>query len=754
MSAPTPGPQPPPHDLHDLFDRRPLLVLALFTVAFYWKLTLTAQFTFLETPDLAYQVLPWYQFQARALHRGVFPLWDPYQWSGQSVLGQMQPGAAFPLNWPLFLAPLQNGYLNLTWVHLHFVLMHLLAAGFMYAFCRDRGSSPFASLLAGAAFSFSGYLGTTPWPQMLHGAMWVPLIFLFFHRMIERPPGRASLANAAWCGGSIGLSLLSGHHQAPIFILLALGGLFVYFLAVRPGARVRLLGLMGVAALFAFLVGAFQLLPAFEYGRHAYRWVEGASPVKLGETVPYFAQYNLGIFPLSLLGTIFPKAHLTTDPFLGFVALSFAFFAVAAGWSDPRARVYAVLALGAVAYTAGYYSLFHGLAYSLLPLADKARSPSHAIFLFQFAALTLAARGVDLFLGPQQPDWQRWRGRIIKVLVGTGLLSWALLFWLYLNLKFEINPGDHVILSSLVAFVLAALVYGFHRGHLSPRAVRVSLALLLLFEMSITSYFFFSHRDDPKRALYLKKLTENAGVMNFLKSRPQPFRFDVASQTDFPANLGDWEGLESTRGYLASVSGRLYDFVASDWGRATLLLNTVYVVARQPSRPEQVEVYADPNGWKVFRNVDAYPRAWMVHRTRTVADARQALNLFRSGAADPRREAVLVAGSVPPPRLEPCTGEHSVQIIWHGLHRIQARTNAACAGMVVFGEPDFPGWQARVDGRPAPLYAPFGALRGVAVPAGSHAVELRYRPLPALAGAALSALGLAICLALARWRVT
>ena len=70
----------------DVFDRHPMLVLLVLTLAFYWKLVLTDQFTFLENPDLAYQELPWYQFQARAIHRGAFPLWDPYQWCGQSVL--------------------------------------------------------------------------------------------------------------------------------------------------------------------------------------------------------------------------------------------------------------------------------------------------------------------------------------------------------------------------------------------------------------------------------------------------------------------------------------------------------------------------------------------------------------------------------------------------------------------------------------------------------------------------------------------
>ncbi|HYM09554.1 MAG TPA: hypothetical protein VEU62_02415 [Bryobacterales bacterium] len=740
MTSPPPAP--------DFFDRRPLLVLLILTLAFYWKLALSSQFTFLETPDLAYQVLPWYQFEARAMRHGAFPLWDPFQWSGQSVLGQMQPGAAFPLNWPLFLAPLKNGYINFAWVHRHFVLMHLLAAILMFAFCRQLRASRFAAVLAGAAFSFGGYLGTTPWPQMLNGALWIPLVFLFFHRMIERGWGLPAFSNAALCGAAIGLSLLSGHHQAPMFTVLALGGVFLYFLIVEAGARLRLIVLFVSVALFAFLIGAFQLLPAWQYGAHAYRWVETSNPVRMGDTVPYFAQYNYGIFPLSLLGVLFPKAHLTTDPFLGFVCLSFAFFAVAAGWKDRRVRIYSCLALGALAYAAGHYSLFHGLIYTLIPFIDKARSPGHAIFVFQFAALTLTAQGIDLFFGPQQPEWERWRSRILKALVFIGLLAWAMLFWLYLNLKFETNPGDHVILSTLVAFLLAAVLYGLHSGHLTPRAARVSLILLVLFELSITSYFFISHRDDPKRAIFLKRLTDHPGIVAFLKSQRGPFRFDAASQTDWPANLGDWEGLEETRGYLASVSADLYDFVGWDWGRATLVLNTVYVVAKQPTRPEQREVYAGPDGWKVFRNDDALPRAWMVRQVRVARDAREAADLFRSPAFDPRRETILLPGAEPP-RFEPCSEDATVEITRHELRRLSARSASPCAGLVVFAEPNFPGWQARLDGRPTPLYSPFGALRGVAAPAGEHVIDFVYEPDVVYAGAVLSALGLVSCAALA-----
>ena len=69
-------------------------ILLLITAGSFWKL-LTKQYTWTDHPDMAYQVLPWYQFEAVSWHHGMFPLWDPHV---QPLVGQMQPGAMYPPN--------------------------------------------------------------------------------------------------------------------------------------------------------------------------------------------------------------------------------------------------------------------------------------------------------------------------------------------------------------------------------------------------------------------------------------------------------------------------------------------------------------------------------------------------------------------------------------------------------------------------------------------------------------------------------
>ena len=233
----------------------PAILFVLVTGSF-WKL-LTKQYTWMDQPDMAYQVLPWYQFQAVAWHRGEFPLWDPHVWAGQPLIGQMQPGAAYPLNWPLFLLPLKNGRINPLWLNLDFILTHFLAALFCYWLCRYLGRSRAASILGGVAFALSGVVGSVGWPQMLNGAIWIPLVFLFLLRATR---GEHAIASAALSGTFLGISFLSGHHQIPTFTGLMVAGVWIYEIWRQ---RLRAGKLAAVSLLFTALVSALQTLPAY-----------------------------------------------------------------------------------------------------------------------------------------------------------------------------------------------------------------------------------------------------------------------------------------------------------------------------------------------------------------------------------------------------------------------------------------------------------------------------------------------------------
>ena len=83
--------------------------------------------------------------------------------------------------------------------------------------------------------------------------------------------------------------------------------------------------------------------------------------------------------------------------------------------------------------------------------------------------------------------------------------------------------------------------------------------------------------------------------------------------------------------------------------------------------------------------------------------------------------------------------------------RVRLRTEGERPGIVVLTDAFYPGWEAQVDGARAPILRANLGFRAVAVPAGPHEIEMRYRPASFRRSAALALAVLAICAGVA-WR--
>ena len=697
-------------------------LLFLVMSGYYWKLTLTRQFEWMTGNDLAEQVLPWFHIQAQEWHAGRFPLWDPYLWTGQPLFGQAQPGAAYPLNWILFLLPLENGHIAgwaLAW---YYVTIHLMAAAFCYLFCRSLGRSRTASLAGGLVFSLSGFLGNTAWPQMMNGAVWIPLVFLF---QLRASRGPRAAANAALSGMFLGIAFLSGHHQIPIFTSLAWIGVWIYLLARNR----RLLVPAAVALLFAGLSGAMQTLPAYEYGRLAKRWVSGPEAITWNQPVPYSVHAHYDLKAFSLFGIVFPGVQAHFDPFLGVVAFSLALFAVTVLWRDARVRLLAALAVGVVLYALGHNSVFQGALYGLIPELDKARSPSAAMVLFQFAAAALAAFGIDELAAS-------WTARGTWILAGFGALTLVLAEAEIFANKLSFPADDRVILTAVIALLAAALFAAWRHQVLTGPQAHVLLVLLLLLELGNTGQYNFADRSDRNQMQWLDKIQANGDVAEYLRKQPGFQRAEVAADA-FKANWGAFHGVEMHGGQTASVTNNVLDSEFFDlngrrmWGVA-------YTIATAPQPDAGNEVFAGASGMKVYRR-DAFPRAWAVHQLVRVPNVPEGNLLVGQDPESFRRKAYMLGQ---PPSVETCAAPDTVKLIEHAADRLAIRAEMACDGMVILSDAFYPGWRARVDHRPAQIHEVNGALRGVAVPRGTHTVTMRYRPVSVSLGAALTLLGI------------
>jgi hypothetical protein len=527
--------------------------LLVIGVLFHWKLVLTNQYTWLESPDLANMTLPWYQFQASEWHAGRFPLWDPNCWAGQPVLGQGEPGGAYPLNWLMFLMPLNpNGWLRQDVLHWYYVLIHVLAALACYALARELGRSKGASIVAGCIYSLGGCVAHVDWPQKLNAAVWPPLVFLYLFRVAR---GEKKLANSLLSGFFLGCSWLAGHHQLPLFVSIAAGFFWLWMMIQDREARWKLARLAFVSFLIAGMVGAFQTFPMAEYGRDAVRWVGLDEPEGLGETVAYDLHTPYSLKPLALLGIVVPGVSQGPyDSYVGGAAFTLALLGIILGWKDRRVRWLAALSLGGILFALGPNSVFHGMLYAVLPLIDKARVPAAAGVIFALGLAPLAAFGIDWLPEPESA-WVSRRAGWILAGVGAILMFGSLFF--YAAKVVPAISDNRMMIAALVAALLAALLGGLRSGGISARAGTVGALVLVLFELGNVTDYWLPHTSDKAHNQFLNKLALHSDVAQYLKGQGEFGRFTYDSQ-EIPYNIGDWYGLEAFNAHAASVPASLW----------------------------------------------------------------------------------------------------------------------------------------------------------------------------------------------------
>jgi uncharacterized membrane protein YfhO len=81
--------------------------------------------------------------------------------------------------------------------------------------------------------------------------------------------------------------------------------------------------------------------------------------------------------------------------------------------------------------------------------------------------------------------------------------------------------------------------------------------------------------------------------------------------------------------------------------------------------------------------------------------------------------------------------------------RVVAEITTNSSGLLVLTDLFYPGWIAEEEGRRLEILRADGFFRAVALPAGTHRVTFRYRPLSVLVGAGISAVALLTMLLLA-----
>jgi hypothetical protein len=196
--------------------------------------------------------------------------------------------------------------------------------------------------------------------------------------------------------------------------------------------------------------------------------------------------------------------------------------------------------------------------------------------------------------------------------------------------------------------------------------------------------------------------------------------------------------------YLAGVTADIMHSDWPDWQTRSLYGIKFSVGTKPPNIPGAEDVFTGASGLKVWRNPNAFPRAWAVHRVLKLTDP-GGRKLVHDRLPDLHDAAFLTDT---PPGVDACAGDN-VTLMHYSGSQVSIRADMKCRGMVVLSDTYFPGWNATVDGRPEAIHKVDFCLRGVVVPAGVHELRFRYQPPSVIAGGILTAAGILLALGIA-----
>jgi len=742
--------------------------LLLLPLLFWWRLWALdpADRATIPRGDFQEQYFPLQSFAAGELAAGRLPGWNPYINGGQPALADVQTGFYYPPNLlaGLVLALLGRPF-TLDVLAAQVVLHFALASLFVYLLVRQvarhagarRGAARLAGAVAALSFAYAGYLTSFPVQQLtiLETAIWLPLVLYFLDRAAAGPRPLPQLLLA---GGALACALLAGHPQTAMYVVYA--ALAYGVVAWRLGRAERAAGARRSPAARAAGLALFALLPV----------ALGAAlaAVQLAPTLGFIARSTRAGLDYRAVSWGFPLSeatHLLYPGYFGgspqYVGILPPILALAA-LLVPRLRARTIfwLAVACLAFLMAFggNTALYRAAYLLLPGFGAVRNQERIIYLFSLAVSVLAGMGALALVQPLPPAERRGLQLLGRGLAWTwvAMAGLAALFYVghlqaegqgvEINL-FEGALRHHVLL--LVILGGAALLFWLRSTGRARRAWLAGLALGLIWLNLFTVNGQYNQVEPEAGGAF-----PETGVVSFLRAEPGTFRVSSAGLLPGGASAGIVYGIEDITG---NTPLRLAAFEAFEEGvgawRRWQLLNVHYVLSdRDLDGPGLERVYQEGEV-RVYRVGDPLPRAWVVHQV-VAAAGDEALSILDGEAFDPRQAAVVSdAGAGLDVEGREQAGS-AARVVEARPGRLVLEVSPGGAGLLVVSQPFYPGWQARVDGRPAPIIRTDYLLQGVPVAARgeSRLVELPYR-LPAWpALASLAALLAAVGVGLASGR--
>ena len=413
---------------------------------------------------------------------------------------------------------------------------------------------------------------------------------------------------------------------------------------------------------------------------------------------------------------------------------------------------------------------FNYFMFDHFPLYNKFRAPSQALIIPQFSFAILAALTLQELISGRSS-----REELLKKLKWTGMILAGILLVIYaasFNFRYTNatgsaeNPGgDDAFHSRLVQMsqgntqladelmvalyadretlfhndVLRTIIFTgfaflflwlFLKNRFKTTWFLAAISLLIVVDLLQVDNRYLNTESFMDESSYSLPFQASAADQQILLDKDPYYRvfnltaspFDDAMTSYFHKSVG---------GYHAAKLQLYADLIERQISRNNIqvlnMLNTKYVIV--PGKDGQPVAQ---------RNPDALGNAWFVKHILWARDADAEMKALdrldtRDTVVIDQRYKELVKG------VPAFDSTAAISLIANNLNEISYSSTAAAQQFAVFSEVYYEqGWNAFIDGQPAPYCRVNYALRGMAVPAGKHTITFKFEPSSYYTGIKLS----------------
>jgi hypothetical protein len=691
--------------------------------------------------DVAVQFLPWNAALRWSIAHRQWPLWNPFELSGNVLAAAAQTAPFHPVTLLGLLLPPPDapGFMA--------SMMYFLAALGMFLFLRNLELHALPSLVGAAGWALSTYV--VAFTHTAHGnaIAHLPLVMLGARLVALHPGARA----AALLATSLILITLCGHPETTLHVV-ALAIAYVIFSARGRLGSVAASGLG--AGVIAILLTAFFLMPMIDAIPQTREYLHRRSGDQVitasWSVVAHLLRNDLVPFAEGMPGEEEPwheeeaKHRSMGTAYAGALLVAPALLALMRARTRETWFFAGVVLAGLLA---GAEAPMLGDLLSRLPLFNLAIN-ARMISFAAFGVCVLAAVGLEGSIAERER--LAWTYFVV-----AGVLT---LFIAIIARHSTLTP-DFFRANAVREIVPLLIAFALLRALPAPAAQRAAMAgiLGLLLLQRVTEIGGFIPAVD--RRAFAPPI---AGFENFPRTGSAPYRI-VGQGSLFAPNIAAHYGLEDVRGYQAMTFSRmaetfsLWSIPQPVWSNRVddltapmlSLMNVRFALGISGSTvPPGWRLIGRYPGYQLLENNDVLPRAFVPRMVHVGAsDVMAGMRACRDFGA----EAWIETDDAP---MDAANGAGEVSVRALGS-QLTLHASMRSAGWIVVSETAWKGWRAAIGRAPIKLHFADRAFLGMYVPAGEHDIELSYRPRAVTNGAIAStatAAMLAIALLRARRR--